>query len=547
MADRYLLESSAVDGYLLEDGSGVLILEPAPQSIRPTNLLADASDFNTSSWTKSDTTVTANAATAPDGTVTADKLVESATTATHHIYQFGGNPTTPWTAWCFVCAKSGERSRISLGEANLSGNRATFDLSNGTVPFDSASTATIKPLGAGWYLCGVRAGTENLGNPAKLVVGLNTSSGTDWESYAGDGTSGVYLWGASLEDAILFRNAQTLYAPTVVPGAKTLTPSLLTNSQTFYAPTVTPGAVTLAPSLLTNTQTFYAPTVSQGGSDQSLTVPLLTNTQTFYSPSVTAGAVTLAPSLLTNTQTFYAATVTAGAVTLSPSLLTNAQTFYAPTVTPGSVTLTPALLTNDQTFYSATVTQDAGGQTLFPSLLSNAQTFYSATITTGAVTLLPTLLTNEAVFFAPTVTRDGDVPVVQTYSGEVDIKRWYVRRGKKIHVFDSAHDADAWLEAEAKAQQAIDHARSTSKQASRKRKQRTYKALDEVVSHQVIRLDELEAQLKALAIPEQINGFVSEQNWAEVARIALLAQQIQQDIEARRREDDDLAVLLLLC
>jgi hypothetical protein len=27
MADRYLLESSAVDGYLLEDGTGVLLLE----------------------------------------------------------------------------------------------------------------------------------------------------------------------------------------------------------------------------------------------------------------------------------------------------------------------------------------------------------------------------------------------------------------------------------------------------------------------------------------------------------------------------------------
>ena len=27
MADRYLIETSAVDGYLLEDGTGVLILE----------------------------------------------------------------------------------------------------------------------------------------------------------------------------------------------------------------------------------------------------------------------------------------------------------------------------------------------------------------------------------------------------------------------------------------------------------------------------------------------------------------------------------------
>jgi hypothetical protein len=143
------------------------------------------------------------------------------------------------------------------------------------------------------------------------------------------------------------------------------------------------------------------------------------------------------------------------------------------------------------------------------------------------------------------VTTPPPEPTPTTYSGEVDIKRWYVRRGKKIHVFDSARDADAWLDAETKAQEAIDRARAASKQSKRKLKQRTYKALDEAVSHEVIRIDELEAQLKALAIPEQINGFVSEQNWAEVARIALLAQQIQQEI--KRREDDDLAVLLLLC
>lgn len=48
MADRYLIEGSAEDGYLLEDGSGVLILEesqvqdefppwprPQPQLIQP--------------------------------------------------------------------------------------------------------------------------------------------------------------------------------------------------------------------------------------------------------------------------------------------------------------------------------------------------------------------------------------------------------------------------------------------------------------------------------------------------------------------------------
>ena len=33
MADRYLIETSSVDGYLLEDGSGVLILEEQPSGI----------------------------------------------------------------------------------------------------------------------------------------------------------------------------------------------------------------------------------------------------------------------------------------------------------------------------------------------------------------------------------------------------------------------------------------------------------------------------------------------------------------------------------
>lgn len=31
--DRYLLESSLVDGYLLEDGSGVLLLETVPENV----------------------------------------------------------------------------------------------------------------------------------------------------------------------------------------------------------------------------------------------------------------------------------------------------------------------------------------------------------------------------------------------------------------------------------------------------------------------------------------------------------------------------------
>jgi len=33
MADRYLIETSAIDGYQLEDGSGVLLLEQQPAPV----------------------------------------------------------------------------------------------------------------------------------------------------------------------------------------------------------------------------------------------------------------------------------------------------------------------------------------------------------------------------------------------------------------------------------------------------------------------------------------------------------------------------------
>jgi hypothetical protein len=58
-------------------------------------------------------------------------------------------------------------------------------------------------------------------------------------------------------------------------------PSAFTNTSTFHAPTVTPGAVTLTPSLVENTSTFYAATISQP-STQTLTASLLQNSNTFY-------------------------------------------------------------------------------------------------------------------------------------------------------------------------------------------------------------------------------------------------------------------------
>lgn len=128
-----------------------------------------------------------------------------------------------------------------------------------------------------------------------------------------------------------------------------------------------------------------------------------------------------------------------------------------------------------------------------------------------------------------TVTGEASGPVQQRNAGfEMGGRKVYVKRGKKIHIFDTVEDADEWLAAEKQAQQVIQKAQSKSR-----RKAKVYKALDEQVPHEVIRLDWLESLVAHFNIPVELPTLEAKQDWMEVARIALLAQEMQdeEDIE----------------
>jgi len=53
----------------------------------PHNLLTFSEQFDNAAWTKTNATITANSTTAPDETLTADKLVENASTGDHRTFQ----------------------------------------------------------------------------------------------------------------------------------------------------------------------------------------------------------------------------------------------------------------------------------------------------------------------------------------------------------------------------------------------------------------------------------------------------------------------------
>jgi hypothetical protein len=156
----------------------------------PYNLVEYSEQFDNAEWTKQQSSITTNVTTAPNGTLTADKLVEDTSNATHRIFNniaFEVS-TTIATTYSFYL-KSAGRTRVWVRDNDVVG--ALFNLANGTiVSIEGTATATIASVGDGWYRCTITRVNSNING--RLIVYLD--NGTS-DSYLGDGTSGVFVWG----------------------------------------------------------------------------------------------------------------------------------------------------------------------------------------------------------------------------------------------------------------------------------------------------------------------------------------------------------------
>ncbi len=187
---------SAAYGY---DSAGTLRPIPLMLEAATTNLLVRSAEFDNASWTRTSSTVTANAETAPDGTATADKFVETATNTVHEINQL---EATTGTRTFSIYAKAGERSQISvmLSDVSSATVRARFDLATGAVlavvgggSWTGLNASSVY-AGNGWWRLSF-TGTPGAGTQVRAVLGLYNGADT----YLGDGNSGLYIWGAQLE------------------------------------------------------------------------------------------------------------------------------------------------------------------------------------------------------------------------------------------------------------------------------------------------------------------------------------------------------------
>ena len=165
------------------DGSGSWLLEPAS-----TNLITQSEDFSNVAWGKIRATVTSNSVISPDGTLNATFLSEDSSNNSHIIID---NSTLSGTYTHSIFAKKGTRVNIGLF-CDSSSSVAKFDLDNGVILDSSVFDAEIKEYHNGWYRCMI---TTTQTTPVRIAI-LDNSANL---SYQGDGTSGLYIWGAQVE------------------------------------------------------------------------------------------------------------------------------------------------------------------------------------------------------------------------------------------------------------------------------------------------------------------------------------------------------------
>lgn len=192
-------------GWQLNSGSSVLDYV----SSEAHNICLQSQDVTTT-WSNDKTTDAANSAVAPDGTTTADSVIDDATASARHIVlqTMTGMIAVPTTFSTYVKAGTRGFAYIAIQDASSKHYGVTVNLSTGAAGDTNSSGSPVNPsytitsVGNGWYRVGVTV-TPTAGTGYVIIGGADSATPASYSTlcpaYNGDGVSLFYTWGMQYE------------------------------------------------------------------------------------------------------------------------------------------------------------------------------------------------------------------------------------------------------------------------------------------------------------------------------------------------------------
>lgn len=187
------------------------------------NLLKHSENFTDSLWSKLGTSLETTTEIAPDGSQNAYFLKQNSANSQHVIYARDLTDLGK-TYSISIYAKAGAVSRVLLSSV-FNAEHVLYDLSNGeSQEYINASDYVVSydmtHVGNGWYRCSLV-----YVNPISTNgIGFYLLDDNDENTFIGDNSSGVYIWGAQLEQ----RDSVTAYTATNGTPITKYQPKLMT-------------------------------------------------------------------------------------------------------------------------------------------------------------------------------------------------------------------------------------------------------------------------------------------------------------------------------
>jgi hypothetical protein len=214
-----------------------------------TNQVQLSEQVGVAPWSNTASTMSANGATAPDGTVTADLFGEGTVPTTAHFVNQGITVATGELRCYSIFVKPVNLPNINFGRDI--GGFIKFNLSTGAIDGTGgvtpilASGVITSPLWPGWYRIWfvVRENTAQSSNGQMYVYGT-AAGGTYNATYTGTSRS-FNMWGAQAE-VVFDLNGPTPYIKTPATAAVTVTDYTLNSSGLVTLATALPAAAYLS-------------------------------------------------------------------------------------------------------------------------------------------------------------------------------------------------------------------------------------------------------------------------------------------------------------